>query len=38
VLHIVGDGRVEPAKLSAGAIPASDGTLRYPARRPDDLV
>ena len=31
VLHIVGDGRVEPAKLTPAATPTSDGSLAYPA-------
>ncbi|MFL6843409.1 MAG: DUF488 family protein [Allosphingosinicella sp.] len=31
VFHLMGEGRVEPAKMSPGAVRAADG-LRYPAR------
>ncbi|MBN3757672.1 DUF488 domain-containing protein [Paraburkholderia sp. Tr-20389] len=30
VLHIMNAGRIEPAKLTPGAQPQPDGTLRYP--------
>jgi uncharacterized protein (DUF488 family) len=31
VLHIMGDARIEPAKLTIAARPCPDGTLIYPA-------
>lgn len=31
VFHIMGDGRQQPAKLTAGAIIRADGRLAYPA-------
>ena len=31
VFHLMGETRVEPAKLTAGAQPRSDGTIAYPA-------
>jgi uncharacterized protein (DUF488 family) len=31
VFHLMGEGRVEPAKMTPGAVAAADG-LRYPAR------
>jgi uncharacterized protein (DUF488 family) len=31
VVHILGRGKVEPATLTPGALPASDGTVAYPA-------
>jgi uncharacterized protein (DUF488 family) len=31
VFHIMGDGRVEPARMTEGARPAADGVLTYPA-------
>ena len=31
VAHILGPGRVEPARLTAGAEPQADGTIHYPA-------
>jgi len=31
VFHIMGPGRYEPARLTAGAIVQSDGTVHYPA-------
>jgi uncharacterized protein (DUF488 family) len=36
VFHIMGEGRLEPARLTPGAVPQPDGTLLYPAaeRRP----
>ena len=30
VFHIMGTGRLEPARLSGGAVPQADGTVRYP--------
>jgi uncharacterized protein (DUF488 family) len=33
VFHLMGDGRVEPAKLTPAAVPAGDG-LHYPAGDP----
>ena len=30
VFHIIGDGRVEPAKMTAAATPSADGALVYP--------
>ena len=35
VLHILGPDKIEPAALTAEAQRQSDGTLVYPARRPD---
>lgn len=37
VFHIMGKGRLEPARLTAGAIVESDATIIYPAR-PNDLA
>ena len=31
VLHIMGPGRLEPARLTDGAVPQADGTIHYPA-------
>ena len=31
VFHIMGDGRIEPARMTDGARPAADGVLTYPA-------
>jgi uncharacterized protein (DUF488 family) len=31
VFHIMGEGRLEPAKLTPGAVMQSDGTIHYPA-------
>jgi uncharacterized protein (DUF488 family) len=31
VFHIMGDGRIEPARMTEGARPAADGVLTYPA-------
>ena len=31
VFHILGEGRIEPARLTAGAVLEPDGTLTYPA-------
>jgi uncharacterized protein (DUF488 family) len=33
VVHILGRGETEPARLSAQAAPLPDGTLRYPAKQ-----
>jgi len=30
VIHIMGEGRLEPARLTAGAVVRSDGTVVYP--------
>lgn len=35
VLHIMGPGKIEPAELSAGALPGEDGSLTYPPDRRD---
>jgi uncharacterized protein (DUF488 family) len=35
VLHIVGDGRTEVAKMTEAATPTPDGSLAYPASRPE---
>lgn len=32
VFHILGAGRIEPARLTAGAEPRLDGAIEYPAR------
>ena len=32
VFHIMGAGRLEPARPSDGAVPQADGTIHYPAR------
>ena len=29
VRHIMGHGKVEPARLTPGALPQPDGTIRY---------
>ena len=31
VLHIMGEGRIEPARLTPGAVPQADGTVLYPS-------
>jgi uncharacterized protein (DUF488 family) len=31
VFHIMGEGRLEPARLTPGAVVRPDGTLVYPA-------
>jgi uncharacterized protein (DUF488 family) len=31
VFHIMGDGRIEPARMTDGARPGADGVLTYPA-------
>jgi uncharacterized protein (DUF488 family) len=31
VFHIMGNGRVEPARMTPGAVIQADGTLTYPA-------
>jgi len=33
VLHILGNGRIEPARLTEAAKPQPDGSLRYPANQ-----
>lgn len=38
VFHIMGNGRVEPAHLSAGAIIEPDAKVIYPASTPDQPV
>jgi uncharacterized protein (DUF488 family) len=30
VFHIMGNGRIEPARMTDGARPAADGVLTYP--------
>ncbi|MCA6101506.1 MULTISPECIES: DUF488 domain-containing protein [Bradyrhizobium] len=37
VLHIMGEGRLEPARLTEGAVVQSDGTVVYPATGQLDL-
>lgn len=37
VFHIVGAGRIEPARLSAGAVMQADGTLVYPGEPDADV-
>lgn len=37
VVHIMGDGRLEPARLTEGAVVQSDGTVVYPATGELDL-
>jgi uncharacterized protein (DUF488 family) len=34
VLHLMGQGRVEPAELTVGAVVQPDGRLTYPAANP----
>lgn len=36
VFHIMGRGRVEPARLTAGAVVRADGAVVYPAVNPSD--
>lgn len=36
VFHIMGEGRLEPARLTSGALVRSDGTIIYPAAPPPD--
>jgi len=31
VSHILGEGRIEPARMTPGAVPQPDGTIVYPA-------
>jgi uncharacterized protein (DUF488 family) len=31
VFHIMGEGRLEPARMTAGAVPQTDGRIVYPA-------
>lgn len=33
VFHVMGEGRVEPARLTAGAVIQPDGAIHYPAAR-----
>lgn len=35
VLHLMGDGRLEPAHLTPGAVVRPDGTIVYPAAQPE---
>ncbi len=35
VVHILGPGKTEPARLTPGAVPAPGGGLTYPARPPE---
>jgi uncharacterized protein (DUF488 family) len=35
VQHIMGPGKLDPARLTAGAVPQPDGTIRYPASSPE---
>jgi uncharacterized protein (DUF488 family) len=35
VLHIMGEGRLEPARLTPGAVVQPDGTILYPATSPE---
>ncbi|WP_375778398.1 DUF488 family protein [Bradyrhizobium sp. ma5] len=37
VVHIMGEGRLEPARLTEGAVVQSDGTVVYPATGQLDL-
>ena len=34
VFHIMGEGRLEPARLTPGAVAQPDGTVRYPPEGP----
>lgn len=34
VFHIMGEGRLEPARLTSGAVVQPDGTILYPAASP----
>lgn len=36
VFHIMGKGRLEPARLTPGAVVRSDGTIVYPAEPPTE--
>jgi uncharacterized protein (DUF488 family) len=36
VFHIMGKGRLEPARLTPGAVVRADGTIVYPAEHRDD--
>ena len=38
VMHILGPGKIEPAVLTPEAQPQGDGTLLYPAPRPDQYA
>lgn len=35
VFHIMGHGRLEPAKMTAGAVAQADGTVVYPGSKPE---
>ena len=35
VFHLMGDGRLEPARLTPGAVVRPDGTVVYPAAQPE---
>jgi uncharacterized protein (DUF488 family) len=37
VFHIMGQGRLEPARLTQGAVVQADGTVVYPAPKQPDL-
>ena len=37
VIHIMGQGRLEPARLTPGALVGPDGTIAYPAAGSDSL-
>ena len=37
VVHIMGPGKTDTARLTAGAEPQADGTIRYPPAQPDLL-
>lgn len=34
VFHILGEGRIEPARMTAGAVPQTDATILYPPSMP----
>ena len=34
VFHILGEGRIEPARMTDGAVPQTGGTVLYPASMP----
>jgi uncharacterized protein (DUF488 family) len=38
VFHIMGPGRIEPARLTAGAVATEDGTVLYPGQVGDLLM
>jgi uncharacterized protein (DUF488 family) len=37
VFHIMGPGRIEPARLTAGAVVQANGTIFYPAAHPSGM-